>query len=249
MKKAFVLLSGGLDSTTVLYRAMKECDDCEAVSINYNQRHGKELSYAAATCARLGISHTVLQLGDMLGKSMLNNPDEPIPDKHYDEIEGVSPTVVPFRNGVMLALLASFACEWVRQVDKAMPDNDVQAILYFGAHADDANNWAYPDCTPEFIGAIANAVYVGSYHSVRLAAPYQFMNKAEIVKEGHALGVPFRETWSCYAGGENHCGKCPTCYSRKEAFLLAGVVDPTTYDVGSVFGATTTHLSASMTDK
>jgi 7-cyano-7-deazaguanine synthase len=117
-------------------------------------------------------------------------------------------------------------CE-ARGVDEA------QADIYFGAHAEDAQNWAYPDCTPEFIGAMANAIFVGTYRAVRLISPIMFMTKAQIVAMGDKLNVPFDKTWSCYKGGEKHCGKCPTCYARKDAFAVAGVRDPTVYEFNS----------------
>jgi 7-cyano-7-deazaguanine synthase len=103
--------------------------------------------------------------------------------------------------------------------------------IFFGAHAEDAANWAYPDCTPEFIGAMANAIYVGTYYTVRLYTPIMWMSKAEVVRWGNELQVPFDMTWSCYKGGDLQCGECPTCISRHNAFLDAGIPDPTTYAV------------------
>ena len=101
--------------------------------------------------------------------------------------------------------------------------------IFFGAHADDAANFSYPDCTPEFTGAMANAINVGSYYTTRLLVPLQYMNKQEIVEKGTKLGVDFANTWSCYTGGDLHCGVCPTCRSRREAFVAAGIDDPTKY--------------------
>lgn len=280
-KKAFVLLSGGLDSTTCLYKAIYDyapaeipiysdqgivrtiidglhageagsIDWVEAVSINYGQKHLKETEYALATCKRLGIRHTTLNLGGLLSGEgvMLTDPGVTIPDKSYADIKGVSPTYVPYRNGTMLSVIAAYAQKWVNEQIEAYAignentsDISYEELkehgttlakdlcgIYFGAHSEDAQNWAYPDCTPEFIGAMANAIYVGTYNTIRLHTPLQWLKKAEIVELGDKLGVPFENTWSCYAGGENHCGKCPTCRSRKEAFEIAGVMDPTDYE-------------------
>lgn len=230
--KAFALLSGGLDSTVVLYRAMQEFNGhVEAVSVNYGQRHKKEIEYAAKTCAQLNIGHTILQLGDILAGSMLTDASIAIPNKTYAQLpEGVSPTYVPFRNGLMLALIAAKAQQWINAAPEDVEGREKrQAAIYFGAHAEDAANWAYPDCTPEFIGAMANAIFIGTYQAVRLHTPVMWMTKAEIVTMGRELRVPFENTWSCYAGGEHHCGKCPTCYARQQAFIMAGVPDPTVY--------------------
>ncbi len=118
----------------------------------------------------------------------------------------------------MLSLITSYAAT----------DPEAEAI-YFGAHADDAANWAYPDCTPEFIGGMANAIYIGTYHKIRLYTPLMFMNKAAIIRLGNDLEVDWKLTWSCYEGKELHCGVCPTCRSRREGFIGAAVEDPTEY--------------------
>lgn len=253
-RKAFVLLSGGLDSTTCLYQAVIDfapahvredmepgatiggvddmavpCDWVEGVSINYGQRHSKELVAARKICDRIQAKHTIIDLHNILAGSMLTDASKQIPDKKYDELVGVSPTYVPFRNGLLLALITAHAQKWINQRDESVGEPPRQAGIYFGAHAEDAHNWAYPDCTPEFIGAMANAIYIGSYMAIRLTAPLQTLMKDQIVAMGEGLGVPFEDTWSCYAGGAVHCGKCPTCYARQEAFRKAGVSDPTIY--------------------
>lgn len=290
-KKAFVLLSGGMDSTTCLFKAIHDYfpDDpdislsygdkaliketilstfansdsppldipwVEAVSINYGQRHTKELEYAKATCDRLGIRHTILDVGKLLSGATVMLTTESVgsvevPDISYSDIKGVSPTYVPFRNGLMLAALTAHAQKYVNEQIQQCSDEllyqensqytaatataeatDVAKDLcgiYFGAHSEDAQNWAYPDCTPEFIGSMANAIYVGTYFSIRLHTPIQWLMKHEIVTLGDKLGVPFESTWSCYKGEEHHCGTCPTCRSRKEAFEFADIFDPTTY--------------------
>jgi 7-cyano-7-deazaguanine synthase len=221
-------------------------DWVEAVSMNYGQRHAKEMVYAANLCDQLGIKHSVFSLGDVLSdeSTMLTNPDIPLPKATYAELpEGVSPTYVPNRNMVMLSVLTAHAQKWINAQNKQRQDiadenafaglhtiDKAHAGIYFGAHAEDAHNWAYPDCTPEFIGGMAAAIYVASYHQVRLHTPLMSLNKAEVVMLGERLGVPWEKTWSCYAGGEKHCGTCPTCNARKEAFTHAGVEDPTAYE-------------------
>ena len=284
MKKAFVLLSGGMDSTTCLHQAILDymppdaplglaygdkgvwrdllktahdgditIDWVEAVSISYGQRHSKEMNYAKATCERLGIKHTILDVGALLrGDTVMLTDDSrgkvEVPDISYSQIKGVSPTYVPFRNGLMLSALTAHAQKWVneqnqgyeRDVEAAKDSLEHDAIdaiiankpsagIYFGAHAEDAHNWAYPDCTPEFIGAMANAIYIGSYMQIRLHTPIQWSSKADVVTRGEALGVLWFDTWSCYKGEDKHCGTCPTCLARKEAFSSAGVPDPTNY--------------------
>lgn len=220
----FVLLSGGIDSTTALAIAKQECERVIAVSIDYGQRHKKEIVRANAIATLNDCEHVVLDIQQALGTSMLTT-DEQIPDIKYDDIVGVSPTYVPFRNGFMLARIAAYAVN-VLGVD---PGKDA-ATIYIGTHAEDAKNWAYPDCTPEFIGAMANAIYTGTYYTVRLKAPLNYMSKADIISLGNKLGVDYSLTWSCYAGNTKHCGKCPTCYARQEAFKTANIQDPTEYE-------------------
>ena len=262
-KRAFVLLSGGIDSTTCLHKAMddfapsrfsaaelEKISWVEAISVDYGQRHIKEAEYAAATCKKFGIKHSVLNIRGILDGAgvMLSDASVAIPDISYDEIKGVSPTYVPFRNGTLLSLITAHAQKWVNEqiqnecklIEEITPwvsgAHEIataimrdSAGIYFGAHAEDAANWAYPDCTPEFIGAMANAIYVGSYSCIRLYTPIQWSSKADIIRMGTELGVDWASTWSCYAGGEHHCGTCPTCRARRAGFKAAGVKDPTVY--------------------
>jgi 7-cyano-7-deazaguanine synthase len=154
-----------------------------------------------------------------ISKGGLTDENLEIPPVDYEDLpHGVSPTYVPFRNGTMLSLVAGMAAV----------DPEAEAV-YAGVHAEDGDNWAYPDCTPEFIGGMANAIYVGTYHKVRLYTPLIWMRKWQIVERGEQLGVPWDLTWSCYEGREDHCGVCPTCRARKAAFRDAGVSDPTIY--------------------
>jgi len=242
-RKAFVLLSGGLDSTTCLYKAIQDyepykgaaievfdefrpCNFVEAVSINYGQRHIKEAAYAEKTCYKFGIQHTIINLEHILGGAMLTDKSVEIPNVSYNDLPvGVSPTYVPFRNGTLLSLITAHAQKWVNAAEWGPRG----AGIYFGAHSEDAANWAYPDCTPEFIGSMANAIYIGSYNAIRLHTPLQWLMKSEIVELGNKLGVDFADTWSCYKGEKLHCGVCPTCRSRREAFIAADVTDPTEY--------------------
>ncbi len=218
MPKAYVLLSGGIDSTTCLYMAYEQYrSDIAAVSVDYGQRHIREVECAENICENLGVPHTTIPLSTPM-RTMLTDKGMSIPDITYDEIKGVSPTYVPFRNGQLISILTGYAV----QDEKA-------EVIYFGAHAEDAANWAYPDCTPEFIGAMANAVYIGTYRQIRLMTPFMWATKANIVAKGVSLGVPYKDTWSCYKGELLHCGACPTCYARFDAFESQQFIDPTTY--------------------
>lgn len=230
MDRAYVLLSGGIDSTTCLHMAHQEHREVHALSIDYGQRHFKEIKYAAQTCKALDIPHRVLDLSSIVPQTMLTDESAEIPNKSYDEIVGVSPTYVPFRNGLMLSALASYVAGKRAEFERDDKDRMLgEWYLYFGAHAEDAAGWAYPDCTAEFTGAMANAIYIGTYNKIRLRTPLQWMKKYDIIKAGEDLGVDWKSTWSCYAGGEKHCGVCPTCRARRQGFDIAEVLDPTDY--------------------
>jgi 7-cyano-7-deazaguanine synthase len=226
MSKAYVLLSGGIDSTTCLYLAHTRHEPIEAISIDYGQRHKKEIKHAKMTCQALDIPHRVRDLSSIIPPTMLTDPNVKIPNMSYNDIKGISPTYVPFRNGLILSAITSTV---VGDYVKAELQQGTEWTIYFGAHAEDAQNWAYADCTPEWIGAMANAIYIGTYHTIRLATPLEWLAKHDIIKLGEELGVDWSLTWSCYAGGEQHCGACPTCRARKEGFAKAGVSDPTGY--------------------
>lgn len=251
MTAAFVLLSGGVDSTTCLYHARAHHEHVYAVGIHYKQRHKRELSYAQKTCDKLGITYSILDVGDLLySKEILLSAasvgELSMVHKDYSEIEGVSPSYVPFRNGLLLAAITAHAQKHVnKRIDERAEDFDAElgsvgkhrataeyrdyASIYYGAHSEDAANWAYPDCTPEFNGSMANAIYTGSYNTIRLVTPLQWLEKWQVVQLGESLGVDWALTWSCYDTGEQHCGECPTCRARRLAFNRAGVVDPTPY--------------------
>lgn len=222
--KAVVSLSGGLDSTTCLALAVRDFGSPEvmAVSFNYGQLHVAELEAARKVAEHYSVRHSLITLDPRTLASERSSltGSEPMPKLTYAEIsanEGVSPTYVPYRNGTFLSLAAALALQ-----------NDA-SFIYAGMHAEDARGWAYPDCTPEFIGAQAAAIYVGTYHKVRLVTPLEWLMKADIVKLGTDLKAPFELTLSCYQGTVPACGKCPTCIERLQAFKLAGLTDPIEY--------------------
>ncbi len=221
MSKALVVFSGGLDSTTALALALRDHEDVSTVSFNYGQMHMTELEQASQVATyHYGVEHSIIKV--TLGQGgVLMNLDAPMPQLTYEELakqEGPSPTYVPYRNGTFLSLATSLALEICAD------------IIYCGMHAEDAHNWAYPDCTPEFIGAMQNAIYIGTYHKVRLVAPFTYMSKAQIVNLGWELEVPFELTHSCYEGRRPACGTSPTCIGRLEAFKTSGLIDPLEYE-------------------
>lgn len=241
MHKVFCLLSGGIDSTTTLALAREDFPDSEfeAVTVNYGQRHLKEAESASYQADLYGAKHNIMGVGSLLTGMLVDKgaDNEAIPDVSYAELApGISPTYVSFRNGFFLSLLAARAQSWIMEQEKRIDADSLHGVagrpsadIYIGVHADDGVNWAYPDCTPEFIGPMAAAIYVGTYHKVRLRAPLLHMTKPDVVREGLRLNVDYGHTWSCYKGDEMHCGVCPTCRSRKESFELNGVEDPTEY--------------------
>lgn len=216
MKDSLLVLSGGLDSTTMLYDFAY--DIALAVTFHYGSNHNeREAACARYHCDKLGIQHIEINLafmGDYFQSSLLEGADA-IPDGNYDE-ENMKSTVVPFRNGIMLSIAAGLAES--RGLKKVMLAN------HGGDHA------IYPDCRPEFVKAMSEAINSGTYIGVKLVAPYTMITKADIVKRGSELGIDYTKTYSCYKGGEHHCGLCGTCRERQEAFMLAGVEDKTIYD-------------------
>lgn len=216
MKDSVIIVSGGLDSITLLYDKAETI--ALAVSFDYGQNHGaKELPFAAHHCRKLGIPHITIPLSFMhrYFKSSLLDGAEAIPEGHYAE-ENMKSTVVPFRNGIMLAIATGIA------------ESHGLERVYIANHGGD--HTIYPDCRPDFIQAMDGAATAGTFVNVRIEAPYTNITKADIVCRGTALGVDYSKTWSCYKGSDVHCGKCGTCVERKEAFLEAGVKDPTEYE-------------------
>lgn len=215
--KVCVLLSGGMDSVTALYEAKQTQEVVAALSFDYGSKHNtRELPLASEHAGRFGIPHVVVKLGfiDELFQSDLLKSGGDVPDGHYEE-ESMKQTVVPFRNGIMLAIAAGYA------------ESVVAEAVVIAAHAGD--HAIYPDCRESFMEAMGNAMERGTYPGISLLRPFIGMDKAGIAKRGAELGVDFSRTWSCYKGGEVHCGTCGTCVERREAFLLAGVQDPTQY--------------------
>ena len=219
MTKALILHSGGIDSSTCLAIAIVEygVSNVESIGINYGQRHSTELDYAQKLCDHYGVKRRVLQLPTIEG-SILTDPNADIPKVDYSEIEGLSPAYVPFRNGLMLS-----NCAAVAQAEGF-------DLIYYGAHAEDALNWAYPDCTPEFNGSMANAIFIGTNQKVQLITPFQWSTKVDILLRGTGLDVPYELTWSCYVGADKHCGTCSTCRARHQGFEDANLIDPTEYE-------------------
>lgn len=216
MKDSVIVVSGGMDSITLLYDKKEEI--ALAVTFDYGSKHNaREIAWAKVHCGRLGIRHIVIKLDFMqkyFTSSLLEGGDE-IPEGHYAD-ENMKSTVVPFRNGIMLSVAAGIA-----------ESNGLKKIL-IANHGGD--HTIYPDCRPEFIGAMDRAIANGTYKDVRIDAPYTNFTKADIAKKGKRLGIDYSETWSCYKGGERHCGKCGTCIERKEAMALAGIDDRTEYE-------------------
>lgn len=216
MKDSVIVVSGGMDSITLLYDKKEEI--ALAVTFDYGSKHNaREIAWAKVHCGRLGIRHIVIKLDFMqkyFTSSLLEGGDE-IPEGHYAD-ENMKSTVVPFRNGIMLSVAAGIA-----------ESNGLKKIL-IANHGGD--HTIYPDCRPEFIGAMDRAIANGTYEDVRIDAPYTNITKADIAKIGKRLGIDYSETWSCYKGGERHCGKCGTCIERKEAMELAGIDDRTEYE-------------------
>ncbi len=211
-----VLHSGGMDSTVLLHHLLEEGNAVRGFGVDYGQRHRRELQAAETLCRRLGVDWQLAAITasePLFDRSALTGPAE-IPEGHYTD-ESMKQTVVPNRNMILLALAIGQAINL-----------GYEAVAY-AAHAGD--HTIYPDCRPAFADAMANAAGLCDFRPVRLLRPFIDLTKADIVRRGAALGVPFELTWSCYQGGQAHCGRCGTCVERREAFALAGIPDPTVY--------------------
>ena len=223
--KILVLSSGGVDSTTCLAMAVKEvgAENVLALSVYYGQKHDKEIQAAKKVAEYYGVRRMELDLSVIFAGSncsLLKQSTEDIPLESYaqqiEETHGEKPvsTYVPFRNGLFLSSAASIALS-----------HGCSKIMY-GAHADDAAGAAYPDCSLDFVNAMNQAIYLGSGNQLTIEAPFVSLTKADVVKKGLELGVPYDLTWSCYEGGEKPCGKCGTCIDRMKAFEKNGTIDP-----------------------
>lgn len=216
MKDSVIIVSGGMDSITMLHEYADRI--ALAVTFDYGANHSqKEIPFAKLHCQRLGIRHLVIPLEFMhqYFKSSLLEGGDAIPEGHYAD-ENMKSTVVPFRNGIMLSIAAGIA-----------ESNGLKYVMianHFGDHS------IYPDCTAPFIQSMSDAISNGTYEHLQILAPYTGISKSEIARHGKALGIDYSETWSCYKGGDKHCGKCGTCVERKEALAEAGIEDKTIYE-------------------
>lgn len=222
--KALVLLSGGVDSATCLGIAIDKfgAENVIALSVSYGQKHSKEIEAAKNIATHYGVTLRTLDLSLIFADSdcsLLSGSSADIPQETYAEqlakTDGkpVS-TYVPFRNGLFLSSAASIAL------------SNNCSVIYYGAHSDDSAGNAYPDCSSEFNNAMGRAIYLGSGNQLSIEAPFVEMTKAEVVKKGLELGVPYELTWSCYEGGDRPCGLCGTCRDRVAAFRANGIADP-----------------------
>ncbi len=222
-QKVAVLVSGGMDSVVALHAAREECEVVVALSFDYGSKHNhREIPLARHHAEQLGVLHEVIELAFMneLFRSDLLQSGGEIPEGHYEE-SNMEATVVPFRNGIMLAIAAGLA------------ESREAEGLVIAAHSGD--HAIYPDCREEFMASMGDAIELGTYGKINLIRPFISLRKEEIAVRGSKLGVDFAQTWSCYKGGEIHCGKCGTCVERREAFQLAGLTDPTEYlDTGKL---------------
>lgn len=217
--KALVVCSGGLDSVTLAYKVAKEGSLTSLLSFDYGQRHRKELDFAAHCAKQLDVPHIIIdlsQVGSQLTGSALTD-DIDIPDGHYAE-DSMKVTVVPNRNAIMMTIAFGLAT--------SQGADSVAMAVHGGDH------FIYPDCRPDFIEAFAKMqkFALDGLAEVEVYTPFLHIAKSEIVKVGDEIKVPFADTWSCYKGKEQHCGRCGTCVERREAFHLAGVNDPTEYE-------------------
>ena len=216
MKDSVIIVSGGMDSITLLYDKKNEI--ALGISFNYGSNHNaKEIPLAEMHCRRLGIKHITINL-DFMGqyfKSSLLEGGEAIPEGNYAD-ENMKSTVVPFRNGIMLSIAIGIA-----------ESNNLKKVL-IANHGGD--HTIYPDCRPEFIKSIDAAAYAGTFVNAHVEAPYTHITKGDIARIGKRLGLNYAETWSCYKGADKHCGRCGTCIERKEALTEAGIDDTTEYE-------------------
>lgn len=212
--KTIVVLSGGMDSAVLLYYLVRMGHEIETVSIDYGQRHRRELSCARDLASKLKVRHDIINLsslGSLLTGSSQSDPSIPVPFGRYDE-PSMKQTVVPNRNMVLLACVGAVAI--ARKADK----------IAYGAHSGD--HAIYPDCRLEFVEAMRNAFGLADWHKIDLISPFIDLHKGEICSIGAGLEVPFELTWTCYVGGDKPCGKCGACTERAEAFQFAGIPDP-----------------------
>jgi len=216
-EKAVIILSGGMDSTTMLYDVIDKGYEPFAISFDYGQKHKKELEYAMATCKVLGVHHKIVDLSvlNQVAPSALTRKDIEVPEGHYED-DNMKQTVVPNRNMVLISLATSYTI-------------GIKAkALFYGAHAGD--HAIYPDCRKEFAEALRDVISICDWHKVELQFPYIDIDKGDIALRGKELNVNYALTWTCYKGKEKACGKCGSCQERLEAFQKAGLTDPIEYE-------------------
>ena len=216
IKDSIIIVSGGMDSVTLLCEYKDRI--AVGVSFDYGSNHNaREIPFARQHCEILGIEHIVIDLAFMpkYFKSSLLDGADAIPEGHYAD-DNMKSTVVPFRIGIMLSIAAGIA--------------ESRGLKYVMMANHSGNHTIYPDCRQEFVNAMSEATKAGTFPGIEILAPYTGITKADIARRGKALGIDYSKTWSCYKGGEHHCGKCGTCMERKEAMRDASIVDTTIYD-------------------
>lgn len=215
-KDSLLVLSGGMDSTTMLYEYRDRI--ALAVTFDYGSNHNaREIDCAKENCRLLGVEHLVIPLsfmGQYFKSSLLEGADA-IPEGHYAD-DNMRSTVVPFRNGIMLSVAAGLA--------------ESRGLQYVMLANHGGDHTIYPDCRPDFVTAMSEAIRLGTFEGLTIIAPYTNITKGEIARHGKELGMDYALTYSCYKGGELHCGRCGTCVERREALAEAGIADPTRYE-------------------
>jgi len=212
-----VIYSGGMDSYTVLHRAIREGYEVHALSFHYGQRHARELDVARRVCTNLGLSHRVVDIRaihQLIGNSALTDSERTMPKADYAE-DNLADTVVPNRNMILLSLAIGYAV------------NIEAPICFYGAHGGD--HVLYPDCRPAFVERMNDVAAIANFEAVKIEAPYLHSNKAQILADGVAMGLDYAETWTCYLGQEVACGECGSCRERLNAFAELGITDPIAY--------------------
>ena len=217
--KVVVIYSGGMDSFTILNKAVAAGHEVLAVSFNYGQRHNKELIFAEQVCKELSVPHNVVDITAMQrlmsNSSLMAASSEAIPEGHY-EAANMKSTVVPNRNMILISLAIAYAV------------NEQAEQVWYGAHSGD--HTIYPDCRPEFVEAMAKASLLANFEPIAVVAPYLNEDKIDILRDGLAMGLDYTKTWTCYNGREKACGKCGSCVERLEAFQLNNATDPLVYE-------------------
>ena len=216
-QKVVVIYSGGMDSFTVLNKAIADGFEVYPLSFDYGQRHKKELDYAARVCEELNVPHKIVDISainTLIGGSSLTS-DIDVPEGHYEE-ESMKSTVVPNRNMILLSLAIGYAVSLNA------------SKVYYGAHSGD--HAIYPDCRPEFVQKMNDVSLIANYEAVEIYSPYLHVSKIDILTDGLAMGLDYGKTWTCYTGREKACGKCGACQERLEAFEKNAVTDPLEYE-------------------